>query len=194
MKILFNPFEKFRESQLLICGTIITAAGWLLGYFFRARFDGVIDLHFVDQVSLFAPLTDLMIDILAASLVFFVAGIILNRKTRYIDLLATAVIARTPLYLLTIFNAGGMMSATTNKMTDNIKTDPFLLLTGSEIILMVVFGLLSLALLVWQVVLLYNGYRVASNARGTKAVLIFITAFIIAEVISKIFINQISVV
>jgi hypothetical protein len=191
MKLIFNPFERFRENQLLISGFAITALGSVLGYIFKARFDGVLDLHFVDSVLWFSPFFDNIINIVCASAVFFLAGYIINKKTRFVDVLVFSIIARAPLYLLTFFNAGGIMSSLGEKVTNNIKTNPLNALEGSDLMTLIIFGLLSIIFIIWHVTLLYNGYRVASNAKGVKAIILFILAILVAEIISKILISLI---
>jgi hypothetical protein len=44
-------------------------------------------------------------------------------------------------------------------------------------------------LLVWFVVLLFRGFKVASNARGKLAVFMFIAAIVLTEITSKILVG-----
>jgi hypothetical protein len=191
MKIIFNPFEKFRENQLLTVGAVGTVIGSLLGFLFNGRFDGILDLHFVAEVEWYVPFVDNIINILVASLVFFLLGYLLNKKTRFVDCLAFSLIARVPLYLLTLFNAGGTMFSVGDKVAKNIGTNPLEILEKSEIIIMSVFGIMSILIMVWHIALLYNGFRVSTNGKGVKAVLLFIVAIIVAEIVSKVIITSV---
>ena len=94
--VLFNPFEKFSASKLLVFGIIATLIGSYLGYVFNGRFDGVIDLHFNEETTLVQPFVDNAVNILCLSLSLFVVGRIINKKTRFIDVLIPAMIARIP--------------------------------------------------------------------------------------------------
>jgi uncharacterized protein (DUF697 family) len=49
--------------------------------------------------------------------------------------------------------------------------------------------LLMLPLLVWMIVLMYKAYSVSCNVRGPKAILSFIAALILAEILSKLAIH-----
>jgi hypothetical protein len=185
MKILFNPFEKYTEARLIVLGVSSAIAGSLLAAVFNARFDGVLDLHFVPAVRVYQPFLDNLVNIVSASLLLFLAAFAQNRKTRMVDILATVVIARMPLYILTVFNAGNILSDTSEKLLQQIGKDPLQLPEEVNLGLITVFGLVSLLFIVWQFALLFNGYRVAGNTRGPMSVVLFILAVLLAEVLSK---------
>ena len=50
-KLLLNPFEKNPETRLFIFGLAVTAIGSYLAYIFNGRYDGVIDLHFTNNIN-----------------------------------------------------------------------------------------------------------------------------------------------
>ncbi len=64
-------------------------------------------MHLVGQISLWQPFADNAINILCLTFVLFLISKYLNPKTRAIDILTTVVIARTPYYILPLFNADG---------------------------------------------------------------------------------------
>jgi hypothetical protein len=191
MKTLFNPFERFRENQLLVFGGLITIVGSLLGYFFMARFDGVLDLHFGSAVTIYNPFIDNCVNIFCLSLFLYLAGLLINKKTRLIDVLVVAIIARIPLYFLTLFNAGGRMSLLGEKIMENVKTDPFKSISGYDVGLIAVSGILTILVMIWYIALLFNGFKTAANAKGIKSILLFIICVILSELVSKLIISLI---
>ena len=58
--LLFKPFERYSETVLLVVGLIMLGAGMLVGTIFNARFDGVLDLHFSNAVSIRQTTIDLL--------------------------------------------------------------------------------------------------------------------------------------
>lgn len=187
--ILFNPFEKYAENKLFVFGILITLAGSYLGYLFQGRFDGVIDLHFVPSTTLFEPLVDNLINILVLFLLLFILGKYINSKTRAIDVLITVLIARFPFYLLTFSNYQNYISGVSEKLIASIdfqnKTTGVDIAT-SDMLITLLFAGISILFLIWFVILLFNGFKVATNSRGTKNNLFFAGAIILAEIISKI--------
>ena len=101
MKILlFKPFEKYSEKRLLLIGVFFTLLGSFFAYVFNIRFDGIIDIHIVPNTLSYQALLDNLINIFCLVLFLYISTKYINKKTRLIDILNTALVARTPFYLL----------------------------------------------------------------------------------------------
>lgn len=183
-KLILNPFEKYSELQLLTIGVILTIVGSLFAFYCNARFDGVIDLHFGEGVTLWDPFIDNAINIVSLFIFLFILGFIINTKTRVIDIVTTILIARVPFYLLSLANCTNTMVTIQNKIDPlnpyNITFSPL------DIIMLIVFGLVTLLFLVWFVALLYNGFKTATNIKQTSHKVMFGVAILLAEILSKI--------
>lgn len=183
-KILFNPFEKYDARPLLFIGLLATVLGSILGYLFNARFDGVIDVHFTADVKYVEPFSDNVFNIAFLFIALFILGRTINKKVRPIDILATVMISRLPLYLACIANVDGKLFVETAKALEN---GPNALAANPEdLMVVVIMGFLMIPFLVWYIALLYNGFKVAVNAKTAKHNLLFALAIIIAEILSKI--------
>lgn len=189
MKQLLNPFEKHGEKVLLTLGILFAILGSLLGYLFYARFDGVLDLHFTPEIQLFQPFLDNLINVVVLTALLYPAGRMINAKTRLVDVLGASLIARTPLYLLPLFNIGNFISDATSSVVDP-ETLEIVGMSPNVIIPILIFAFFTILATVWYLTLLYNGFRVASNAKGTKPVVLFVLAVLLAEIISKYLIFQ----
>jgi hypothetical protein len=188
-KILRNPFEKYAESTLLIVGILALVLGAVLGYYCNARFDGVIDLHFVKAVGVYEPLLDLLVTVSVTSIALFALGKYHNPKTRLVDLVNAVLIAKIPFYLLTVFNSTGMIFNASEKIMKSVQENVLNLPDFSVLFPILIFSLITLAALVLSIVLLFQGYKVATNAKGNKSVFGFVAALLVAEIISKIIIS-----
>lgn len=187
-KVLFNPFEKYSEKTLLIFGITATVLGSLLGYLLNARFDGIIDMHLVQEVRFQNILIDNLINTLVLFILFFAFGKIINPKTRAIDILNVSMICRIPMYLVALGNIGGYLERATQNMIDgidleNLQNVPQFELLDLSVIL--IFSVISIGFLVWMIVLFWKGFKTATNTKGTKNIIIFIVLFIAAEILSK---------
>lgn len=191
-KLFFNPFEKNSETRLLVFGLILTAAGSYLGYLFNGRYDGVIDLHFTKNTTFAQPFIDNLINIVSLFAVLFLVGKIINTKTRIIDILSPILISRVPFYLLTFFNFRNFISDTTASIVEklNLKAIPTELdLSPLSMILLMLFAMISILCLIWFIVLLYNGFKIATNCKTSMHKLYFALSIVAAEIISKILIS-----
>jgi hypothetical protein len=186
-KLLFNPFEKFSEIQLLFFGIAITIIGSYIGYFFNGRFDGAIDLHFTNETTLLQPFIDNCINILSVAVILFFLGKTINKKTRFIDILIPAFVARLPFYLLPFSNFNNFMVNFTNSMLENVdlKNPMALHIETSDLISISLFAIVSIAMLVWFFVLLFHGFKIAANCKTPIHTLIFVIGIIMAEILSK---------
>lgn len=184
-EILFKPFEKYSENKLIISGVLITIIGSFIGLVFNARFDGVLDVHFVKQISLIEMLRDCLINISILTLLLFISAKIINVKTRFIDVLVVTLISRAPLYLISFLNVNNMLSSISVKVQESAIEKNLNAISLSEMTFLIITAILTLLFVVWHAVLLFNGFKIASNSKKSSGVVLFISSLIIAEIISK---------
>lgn len=187
-KIVFNPFEKHSEITLLIFGLTLTILGSFIGYLMKARFDGIIDMHLVENISLIEPFLDNLLNTLSLFVLFFILGKSINKKTRWVDILSASIIARIPFYILPLFNIGGFLEKITERLLEsidleNLNSPPAISI--SDMLTMLLFAGIGIVCLCWFIALFWNGFRVATNTKGTKNIILFVIMLIVAEVISK---------
>lgn len=195
MKTLFNPFEQFAERPLILFGIAATIVMSMLGAYFNARFDGVIDLHFSTPTFFINTLTDNAVNVVVLSLILFTLGKMRNNKTRFIDIFSASLIARVPYYFLAIFNWNNVILLESEKLMQQFQTaQPGTVpqFENTQMLLLSIFAGVSILFLSWFIYLLYQGYRVATNAKGAVEVAYFGVAIIIAEIVSKLIFSLIN--
>lgn len=185
-RILFNPFEKYNEVTLIITGLISAIACSYIGYLCNARFDGVLDMHLVKNVTLIQPFTDNAINIVSLFLFLYISGIIINRKTRIIDIVNTVLIARILYCIIPLFNPDYLAPGVSDKLMEIDPKKPGLLnLSVWEMTSMGIIAIIMLGILVWYIALLYNGFKTATNAKSIKHIILFTVSIIFAEILSS---------
>lgn len=189
--ILMNPFETQTEQKLLSVGISAALVASVLAYFLNARFDGLFDMHFTTQIEMFHPLIDNGINILLSALVLFGIGKYINKKTRFVDVLAVAAVARIPYYPLMFVNVKGFMKAATDVIMANANPENIGNIPPTSLAIILCFALVAIAAIIWYIMLLYRGFKVATNAKGNSALGLFIVTVFIIEFITKLSINYI---
>jgi hypothetical protein len=184
--ILFNPFENYSEKQLLLFGFLLAIVATALSIVLNGRFDGVLDLHFVEKTILIVSIIDMAIGISVLTFSLYIIGKIINKKTRLIDILSTCLIAKIPFYFLLFFNINNKMFIITLKLLDFLSQKKAINLETLDLSLLVFSGIATFTCLIWSVILLYNGFKTATNVKETKHIILFILSIITAEVVSKI--------
>lgn len=185
MKQLYNPFELYSERQLLIFGLVLTLIGSFLGYLFNGRFDGIIDFHLLESVTFFEVVLDNFFNAVLLTMLLFINGKLINSKTRFVDVLNASLLARIPFYILPFFNFNNVMYDVSNRTYSIIVAGSFNAISTPDMILLMLFSFVAICTLIWFSVLLWNGFKVATNAKGIKNIILFIFTILVAEVVSK---------
>lgn len=187
-KILFNPFEHFAERPLILFGIASTVILSMTGAYLNARFDGIIDLHFSMPTYFINTLTDNAVNIAILSLSLFTLGKIRNSKTRFIDLFSASLIARIPYYFLPFMNWNNTIYLESEKLLvqfSTLKPGTVPEFESTQMLVLVTFAGISMLFLAWFLYVLYQGYKVATNAKGGVEILLFGITIFIAELLSK---------
>lgn len=191
MKILlFKPFEKYSEKTLLLVGILFTLLGSFFAYVFNIRFDGVIDVHIVTNSLPYQALLDNLVNIFCLVLFLYISSKYINKKTRLIDIINTALVARAPFYLMPFFNINGVIQKASDDVIQFANPELISQISSSNLCILIVFGIIAILFLVWYISLLFNGIKVASNAKGKTPVILFIISLLLAEILSKFLIFQ----
>lgn len=183
--ILLKPFEKYSEQKLLITGIIALLIGAGITYIFNSKFIGVLKITFVDDGSIGQSILDSTIITGCLTLFLFLAGKYMYTKTRLIDIIVTALIAYIPFYLLAVFNLNDTIKIATENLMANISPTLASQLPMKDLFTITIFGVVTILILIWFIALLYNGFKTATNAKGTKPKILFAIALILADLLSK---------
>lgn len=192
--LLFKPFERYSEKTLLTVGVVFTLIGSFIAYLFHIRFDGLIDFHIYKDATFLQVLIDNIVNVFSAVLLLFIMAKFINKKTRLVDIIATSLVARLPYYLLPFFNINNALGKSGKEIEQLINPELIDQISFSSLAIIIVFVIVSILFLVWYIALLYNGFKVASNAKGTKHIILFSVAILLAEILSRFLINQLSVI
>mgnify|MGYP006975244099 FL=1 len=190
--LIFNPFEKISEKKLLLIGITSMLVGATLGYLFNVRYDGVFDLHFEKNTSYFNALLDILISVSTTCILLLAVGKYTNSKTRLIDIFNACSMAKIPFYVLTLFNINNWIYYSSEKLVESLQHNLMKMPSLSEFVPVLLFSMLTILGLVLSALLLFNGYKVATNAKGTKSIGLFVVALFLAEIFSKIIISYLN--
>ena len=168
-KWIYNPFERLAGLPALIIGIVAMALTAVIGKINHVAFDGVIDVHTGALFGFSASFAMQAVAFLALFLTMWIAGICFSKsRLRVIDIAGTTALARAPMLLLAVICF--------------LPVAPAGIYDISRII---IFGIICFPFLVWMIALMYNAYTVSCNLKGGKAVISFIGALLVAEIISK---------
>jgi len=167
-KWVYNPFERIAGWQALVIGVVIMALTAVAGKFSHVAFNGVLNVNPWATFDLSTFFVIQAINFVVLSLTMWLAGVIFSKtKLRAIDVAGTMALSLSPMLLLAVICFLPVVPAS-----------PY------DIPRMIVFWLISLPFFIWIIALLYNAYSVSCNLKGTRAILSFIGALAVAEILS----------
>lgn len=184
--LFFNPFKRYSEQELLFFGIATAIIGVVFAWLTNTHFDGVLDTHFGKDVSLKTAVLQSLINSVSIVLVFYPLGKWINSKTRLIDVFNVSLIVKIPAFFMMPLNINNWAALQSEPLLLSLSDPLNLQFTTELIIILALTSILGLVILAWLIVLLYNGFKTATNLKGTKHIIMFIAAIIIAEIVSKV--------
>ena len=186
---LFNPFLFIAGFKAMIIGLVFIVAASLIGYAGNIHFDGVLDQHIGRAAPLWFFIAEGFIDWLSLALVLAIFAVIMWRKTsRFIDIIGTQALARWPSVILALGLQIPVYKQVLNDVVVKAQQGSSAMMNPMDITILVLISLLLLPVLIWMVALMYRAFAVSCNAKGAKAIVVFIVAILIGEAISKVLI------
>ena len=186
---LFNPFQFIAGGSALLLGLAIIL---IIAYINSLR-----NASFGKNTPLWFYYTYGLNNWLWISVTLYFAGRIISHSSlRAIDVLGTQALARAP-YLL---SALVKLSIGYNRFADFIISlsshrTSAVNITPNDSLLFVIVIIICFLLFIWALVLMYRAYAISCNVKGRKAIVSFIVAFIVAEILSNlVFFGSLSLV
>ena len=186
-----NPSEYIAGGTALMIGLLAMIAAAIGGHFVKANFDGVVDLHLGKEAPMWYQISEPVISWLIFSMLLYIAGKIFSASSfRIVDVFGTQAFARIamiPAIPLSYFATLPLKNSDLLKRLSNPSHD--LALSSNDISSLITVGLLSIPALLFiicAIMWMYKAYSTSCNIKGTKAIMSFIGALIIAEIISKV--------
>ena len=176
---IINPFTHIAGGKALIIGLFIQLLTVFFGNMAGMHFDGALDLHIGAKLTLLQDFCLWLISTGSLILVLYASGLILTRRFRFIDLAGTVLLART-LFILSMV----AILLVEIPPAETIITNPSVMLT----IPILVLTAFSIVIMIWYIVLLYNAYKISVGLKTDKAVISFVIALAVAEIMSKVLI------
>jgi len=168
-KMFINPFERIAGWQALFIGLVVMSLTAVVGKINHVAFDGVLDVHKWATFSFSTAFAMQAVNFLALFLTMWLAGICFSTsKLRVIDVAGTMALARAPMLLLAIIC---FLPVVPERLFDMPRV--------------IIFSLTGILFVIWMVALMYNAYSVSCHLKGSKAILSFIGALLVAEIVSK---------
>ncbi|MDF1825548.1 MAG: hypothetical protein P1U68_12955 [Verrucomicrobiales bacterium] len=188
---LWNPFRFFAGSTALISGIGIVLATGAIASVSSTHFDGVLDTHVGFPAPLWFFLLEGIVNWISLASCLWLGAVLLREKRafRALDLFGTQALARWPFIITALVCLLPGVQTYQKKLLALAKSGETVLLppagTPTELASFWGAALVMIFVTIWFVALAWKSFRISCDARGGRAIVTFILAIVIAEVISK---------
>ena len=179
---MFNPFVRIAGPRSLVFGLAGIVAAGLAAAGAGIRFDGLLDVHAGNEVALWMPVVEGLVNWAVFTLLLMVVALLFSKSAvRLIDVAGTQAMARMPLFLVAaICNLPLIQDAFDGVAAVLLGGE----LDGTTLTGLVAVILVTLAGVVWMVALMWKAFSISCNMRGGRAIALFILAVLIGEVVT----------
>lgn len=188
LQLLKNPFALVEDKKLFLVGISTFILGILLAYYFQLQ-QQILRLNISETPNLKQVIIWHVIIVVSLTIVFLILGKTINKKTRFIDILNTVLIALIPIYITFFQNFNNFLTEETSKMLNALKDGS--IYTQSPPILFIFVGLAGLVFFIYYIYLLFIGFKTATNSKKIWHYTLFFVLLIIADILTSGLINLI---
>ncbi len=186
--VLLNPFAKIEDKKLLTLGLIAYIIGIFIAFSMKIELQ-ILRINPLSTIDLPKILLNHSVITICLSLAFFGIGKIINKKTRFIDILNTVFIAFIPYYISLFQNINGYLTNETGKVMDALRQGTILNLTPSFLFIMVT--LVGLLFFIYYIYLLFIGFKTATHSKKIWHYVLFFATLVVIDLIVSMIINSI---
>lgn len=183
-KTIFNPFEKLDGIHLLITGIVFFILNIFGCYFAGNVNDSIFHLSVVqDHQTIWDIVKINSLSTLLAIIVLFILALLLNNKTRLIDIINTILISAIPLIIIMPISGISFLKNATKSITESAGNPNQI--DTINLIVVAAFGLGTIPFLIYSIVLYYNGFRTATNIKKWQHIVLFAVVSLILTIVSQ---------
>ena len=176
---LFNPFIRIAGTRSLAIGLVGIVAAGLAAAGAGIRFDGLLDMHAGNEVALWVPVVDGLVNWVVFTLL--VALLFGRSNVRLVDVAATQAMARIPLLPVAAICALPWILDAFDGLAASLLSGQ---LAGLSWMGLAVGAVVTLAGMVWMVALMWKAFSISCNMKGGRAIALFILAVLLGEAVT----------
>lgn len=186
MSKILKPFTYFSEKQLILVGLVAHFLCSYLAYLQGGSFFSLVSYQrAAEEFSFPSILYQNSVHVILAILIYFVVGKIIYSKTRFIDIVATVLVARTAFYGIILVTMLPFITKTLADIENAVEAKDYIAIQdATTMVVMMLFTVAALAFMALMFYYMYQGFKTATNSKTTKRLLVFIMTTIVLVMIT----------
>ncbi|WP_236709657.1 YIP1 family protein [Elizabethkingia ursingii] len=186
-KTLFNPFEKYSDYKLLLFGILFFLLTPFVSYYTQNRMTSFMRFDRPEEVlTLKSSFLYCSVSIASIILILYLIAIVFNKRSRFIDITNTILVSNAiniPILLLT-----HLIDVNKAFSSEGINENFYQYIIN--LLFIIVTTAIVIALVVYSIVLFFNGFKTATNIKKWPQIVLFVFIFFVSIIICQIFIPK----
>ena len=187
---LFNPFSKFSEKTLLAIGILASILLIIACYFTNTKMDSLLHISPAKDLSFNSIALYTIISLIYAIVLLFILGKIFNSKTRIIDIVNAVLVSQVPVIVIVLGTKLIKLDKISKQIAETSAQNKVLDINIFDLMYLMVFSFGSLIFIIYSFVLLFNGFKTATNIKKWQHIVIFAFVLLVAILICQTFLPQ----
>ena len=187
---IFNPFSKFSEKTLLLVGILTAILLILACYFTDTKLDSLLQFSPAKDLSFNSIALYTIISLIYAIVLLFILGKIFNSKTRIIDIVNAVLVSQVPVIVIVLGTKLIKLDKISKQIAETSAQNKVLDINIFDLMYLMVFSFGSLIFIIYSFVLLFNGFKTATNIKKWQHIVIFAFVLLVGILICQTFLPQ----
>ena len=187
---LFNPFSKFSEKTLLAIGILASILLIIACYFTNTKMDSLLHISPAKDLSFNSIALYTIISLIYAIVLLFILGKIFNSKTRVIDIVNAVLVSQVPVIVIVLGTKLIKLDKISKQIAETSAQNKVLDINIFDLMYLMVFSFGSLIFIIYSFVLLFNGFKTATNIKKWQHIVIFAFVLLVGILICQTFLPQ----
>lgn len=186
-KTWVNPFSRYPESTLFLIGIFAFLLLNVLCSLFQMKMDGILHYTFANQNTWWEILLQNTEVIGLTLLVLCILAFLYNKKTRIIDVVNAVLVSCIAQVFLIAISGIPFFQESSLRLAKAAATPERIMENKTDLMVVLVFSCLLVPFLVYSVVLLYHGFRTATNMKSWQQISVFFIVLFVLNLISQLY-------
>ena len=183
-KTIFNPFEKFDEKRILAVGITFFILNFFGCYYAGMINDSIFHLSILkENESIWDVVKINSMSYIFAIVILIILAKFFNKSARIVDVISTVLISQIPLIITLPIMALPFFKEANRNIAASAGN--FAKIEMLDLMIVAIWGCVTLPLLVYSFVLYFNGFKTATNIKTWQHILIFVIVSLALTVISQ---------
>ncbi|MBS1571991.1 MAG: hypothetical protein JST62_06325 [Bacteroidetes bacterium] len=185
IKKIFNPFAFLSEKILLAIGLLGFIVLCSVSYCFKMAMDGIWHIGYAEGKTTFQIIFQNALIAVVSIVSLGILAKIYNKKSRWIDIVNTVFVSFVPNIFVILISGLPYFNEASEKLVSMANNPNEIMNHKTELFIVLISSFCIIPFAIYSVILLYNGFKTATNMKSWQQISIFFILTFILNLITQ---------